>query len=80
MRSKRLRAAETGADHPLVTAALECAGRSDAKGSNTLSDMALLAGVPAIKCGPATAPHITQVIGLPPPAELGVPTRDTPVI
>ena len=50
--SERLKPFETAADHPLVLAALECAGREHAVGSMTLSDMALLAGVPAVKCGP----------------------------
>jgi len=52
VRSKRLMAVETPADHPLVTGALRIAGRSSAIGSNTLSDMALVPGIPAIKCGP----------------------------
>ena len=52
VRSKRLAAVETREDHPLVQAALRHAGRARAIGSNTLSDMALLPGVPAIKCGP----------------------------
>jgi len=52
VRSDRLRAVETPADHPLVHAALHAAGRAKAVGSPTLSDMALLAGVPAVKCGP----------------------------
>lgn len=52
LRSDRLRAVETPADHPLVQAALTCASKPEAIGSRTLSDMALLPGVPAIKCGP----------------------------
>jgi acetylornithine deacetylase len=52
VRSERLVPVETAADHPLVAAALRAAGRDVAIGSNTLSDMALLAGVPAVKCGP----------------------------
>ena len=52
VRSDRLRPVETAADHPLVRAALEAAGRSAPVGSPTLSDMALLAGVAAVKCGP----------------------------
>jgi len=52
VRSERLRAVETEADHPLVRCALDVLGRGAAVGSSTLSDMALLAGVPAIKCGP----------------------------
>lgn len=52
VRSERLRPVETPADHPLVRAALRCAGRERAVGSRTMSDMALLAGVPAVKCGP----------------------------
>ena len=52
VRSDRLRAVETTAEHALVTLAVELAGKSRAIGSRTLSDMALLAGVPAVKCGP----------------------------
>lgn len=52
VRSRRLCAVETAADHPLVRKALEHSGKAQAIGSNTLSDMALLPGVPAIKCGP----------------------------
>jgi acetylornithine deacetylase len=52
VRSARLRAVSTPAEHPLVQRALALAGRTAASGSNTLSDMALLQGVPAIKCGP----------------------------
>lgn len=52
IRSERLRPFETPAEHPLVAAALATAGRGEASGSSTLSDMALLQGVPAIKCGP----------------------------
>lgn len=50
--SERLKPFETAEDHPLVRAALACAGREHAIGSSTLSDMALLTGVPAVKCGP----------------------------
>jgi acetylornithine deacetylase len=54
--SERLKPFETAEDHPLVRAALACAGRTRALGSVTLSDMALLGdsqrGVPAVKCGP----------------------------
>jgi acetylornithine deacetylase len=50
--SARLAPFETPAEHPLVRAALAAAERSTAVGSMTLSDMALLQGVPAIKCGP----------------------------
>ncbi len=50
--SERLTPFETAEDHPLVRAALACAGRARALGSLTLSDMALLAGVSAVKCGP----------------------------
>ncbi|MEX1026278.1 MAG: M20/M25/M40 family metallo-hydrolase [Planctomycetota bacterium] len=50
--SERLPPVETPADHPLVLAALRATGDAAAIGSPTLSDMALLAGVPAIKCGP----------------------------
>lgn len=52
IRSERLRPVETAADHPLVRTALVAAGRAVAIGSTTLSDMAFLAGVPAVKCGP----------------------------
>lgn len=52
VRSARLGPVETPSDHPFVQAALDAAGRSEAIGSNTLSDMALLPGIPAIKCGP----------------------------
>ncbi|HUR27649.1 MAG TPA: M20/M25/M40 family metallo-hydrolase, partial [Planctomycetota bacterium] len=51
-RSDRLRPIETREDHPLVRAALEAASRQTAIGSSTLSDMALLQGVPCVKCGP----------------------------
>jgi acetylornithine deacetylase len=50
--SERLTPFETAEDHPLVRAALTCAGRERALGSLTLSDMALLGGTPAVKCGP----------------------------
>ena len=50
--SERLKPFETAADHPLVLAALACTSRTQALGSLTLSDMALLTGVPAVKCGP----------------------------
>lgn len=52
VRSRRLGAVETPADHPFVRTALRCAGRTQALGSNTLSDMAFLPGVPAVKVGP----------------------------
>jgi acetylornithine deacetylase len=52
VRSKRLGAKDTAADHSLVKEALQVLGLEAAIGSNTLSDMALLPGVPAIKCGP----------------------------
>jgi acetylornithine deacetylase len=52
IRSARLQPFETSEDHPLVRAALRAAGRPRAIGSSTLSDMALLQGVPAVKCGP----------------------------
>jgi acetylornithine deacetylase len=52
IRSERLAAVETEAAHPLVRCALACAGRARAIGSSTLSDMALLRGIPAVKCGP----------------------------
>jgi len=51
-RSDRLRARETEESHALVQCGLRAAGKQQAIGSRTLSDMALLAGVPAIKCGP----------------------------
>ncbi len=51
-KSDRLKPIETPAEHRLVTTALELAGKPQAVGSNTLSDMAFLQGVPAIKCGP----------------------------
>jgi len=50
--SRRLQPVETPEEHPLVRAALACSGRTHARGSMTLSDMALLAGIPAVKCGP----------------------------
>lgn len=50
--SQRLGPVETPADDPLVLAALAASGKAAAIGSNTLSDMALLRGVPAVKCGP----------------------------
>ena len=50
--SDRLPAVETDADHPLVVAALAATGKPAAVGSPTLSDMALLEGVPSVKCGP----------------------------
>lgn len=52
VRSKRLAAVETPADHPLVRLAVARAKKPAAVGSSTLSDMALLPGVPAVKCGP----------------------------
>jgi acetylornithine deacetylase len=52
IRSERLKTVETAADHPLAVAALQAAGRSEAIGSPTLSDMALLGGIPAVKVGP----------------------------
>lgn len=52
VRSDRLKPVETAADHPLVLAALRAAGRERPIGSSTMSDMALLAGTPAVKCGP----------------------------
>ena len=52
VKSDRLRPIETPEDHPLVRTALFSAGREQAVGSSTLSDMALLQGVPAVKCGP----------------------------
>ncbi len=52
VRSERLQAVDTAADDALVLAALAATGNSEAIGSTTLSDMALLQGVPAVKCGP----------------------------
>ncbi|MFT5198028.1 MAG: acetylornithine deacetylase [Planctomycetota bacterium] len=52
VRSERLKAVDTPADDPLVQAALAATGNPEAVGSTTLSDMALLRGVPAVKCGP----------------------------
>ncbi len=52
VRSQRLRAVDTPAEDLLVLCALACAGVASASGSTTLSDMALLHGVAAIKCGP----------------------------
>jgi acetylornithine deacetylase len=52
IRSERLKPVETPEDHPLVRAALLAASKPRAIGSNTMSDMALLAGVPAVKVGP----------------------------
>ncbi len=52
LRSDRLRPVETAAEHPLVRCALEAAGKQRPIGSSTMSDMALLPGVPAVKCGP----------------------------
>ena len=52
VRSERLQAVDTAASNPLVLAALAATGNSEAIGSTTLSDMALLQGVPAVKCGP----------------------------
>ena len=48
----RLRPVETGDEHPFVQACMKAAGAEAATGSATMSDMALLAGVPAVKCGP----------------------------
>ena len=52
VRSARRPPFETPADHPWVRAALAATGRGAAIGSATMSDMALLQGVPAVKCGP----------------------------
>ncbi len=52
VRSARLEPFETPESHPVVRAALAAAGRPAAIGSSTMSDMALLQGVPAVKCGP----------------------------
>lgn len=50
--SDRLAPIDTDADHVLVQCALKVLGNQIATASNTMSDMALLQGVPAIKCGP----------------------------
>lgn len=50
--SERLKPVETAAEHPFVVEACRAAGAARAVGSSTLSDMALLRGVPAVKCGP----------------------------
>lgn len=52
VRSDRLVPVETEAEHPFVQAALAAAGRTEPVGSMTMSDMALLSGFPAVKCGP----------------------------
>lgn len=52
VRSDRLRPIDTAEEEPLVRAALAASGKSAAIGSSTMSDMALLQGVPAVKCGP----------------------------
>ncbi len=52
IRSERLRPFETSSDHLVVRAALEAAQRAAPVGSSTMSDMALLQGIPAVKCGP----------------------------
>ena len=53
IRSERLGPIDTPEVDQLVQVALEAAGRSEAVGSTTLSDMALLPpGVPAVKVGP----------------------------
>jgi len=52
IRSERLRPVETSDEHPFVQTCLAAAGAEAAVGSATMSDMALLAGVPAVKCGP----------------------------
>lgn len=53
IRSERLGPIDTSAVDQLVQVALQAAGREEALGSTTLSDMALLPpGVPAIKVGP----------------------------
>jgi len=52
VRSERLRPVDTPEAHAFVRAALQAAGAEAAVGSNTMSDMALLDGVPAVKCGP----------------------------
>jgi acetylornithine deacetylase len=50
--SDRLRPRETAADAPLVEAGRRARPEARLVGSPTLSDMALLDGVPAVKCGP----------------------------
>jgi acetylornithine deacetylase len=52
VQSERLRAIDTPADDRLVLTALAASGTAKAHGSTTLSDMALLQGTAAIKCGP----------------------------
>lgn len=52
LRSDRLAPVEVPAEHPVVRAALAASGRAQAIGSATMSDMALLAGTPSVKCGP----------------------------
>lgn len=52
VKSARLSPFETAEEHPLVRAVLDAARKPRAIGSSTLSDMALLQGVPAVKCGP----------------------------
>ena len=52
IKSERLMPIETAADHPFVLEACRAAGVERAVGSSTLSDMALLRGVPSVKCGP----------------------------
>jgi acetylornithine deacetylase len=52
IRSERLRPVETGVEHPFVHACLKAASADQSIGSATMSDMALLADIPAVKCGP----------------------------
>jgi acetylornithine deacetylase len=74
VRSARLKPFETPEDHPLVQAALATAGRTRAIGSSTMSDMALLQGVPAVKCGPGDTArsHTPDEFVLLPELEAGV--------
>ena len=52
VRSDRLVPFDTPADASIVRLALQLAGQRAASASSTLSDMALLGSVPAVKCGP----------------------------
>jgi acetylornithine deacetylase len=52
IRSERLRPVETPNEHPFVAACLASSNADAPTGSATMSDMALLADIPAVKCGP----------------------------
>jgi len=73
IRSERLVPVDAAADHPVVLAALRCAGRERAIGSSTMSDMALLKGTPSVKCGPGQTvrSHTTDEFVLRSEAEAG---------